>query len=81
MFEKLTFDLDDLDRDVLVAQPEQFEVAVTSFTRLGVTVDLDAEVVSVRLPVQFALCEPAFGASVKGTARIATKKGGGQLTS
>ena len=48
-------DLDDLDGAVLVAETEEFEVAVLRLLRLGVTVDLDAKVVAVRLPVDLAL--------------------------
>jgi hypothetical protein len=45
------FDLDDLDRDGLFSNSEDFEVAVSGLLRLGETVNLDAEVVAVVLPV------------------------------
>lgn len=44
---ELTFGLDDLYGDVLVSETEQFEVAVTSFTGLGVSVNFDTKVISV----------------------------------
>ena len=50
-----TFDLDDLNGAVLVAETEELEVAVLRLLRLSVSVDLDAKEVSVRLPVDLAL--------------------------
>ena len=51
----LTFDLDDLDGTVLVSDSEELQVAVLSLFRFRVSIDLDAEVLSVRLPVDLAL--------------------------
>jgi hypothetical protein len=53
--ERRTLDFDNLNGNVLVSKTEEFEVAVTSFTGFGVTIDFDTEVVSVRLPVEFTL--------------------------
>ena len=53
--ERLTFDLDNLDGTVLVSNSEEFQVAVLSLFRLGVSIDFDAKVISVRLPVDLTL--------------------------
>jgi hypothetical protein len=49
------FDLNDLDGDGLFSDSEDFEVAVSGLLRLGETVNLDAEVVAVVLPMELAL--------------------------
>jgi hypothetical protein len=51
----LTLELDNFDGVLLLAHPEDLEVAEDGFLRLGVTVDLDAEEVSLILPVKLAL--------------------------
>lgn len=41
------FDFDDLNGTVLVPETEQFEIAVLCLLGLGVTVNLDAKIVSL----------------------------------
>lgn len=69
---KPTFELDDLDRKILLSHAEKFEVAERRLLRLGVAVDLDTEEVTLRVPVELALrfTSVSFGQSNHGMRSI-----------
>lgn len=50
-------ELDDIDRERFVPDPEQLQVAVHRLLGLGVPVDLDAEKVAIRLPMDLRLSD------------------------
>lgn len=50
-----TLQLNNLDRVVLLANAENFQVTVNRLFRLRMAVDLDTEEVALVLPVKFAL--------------------------
>jgi hypothetical protein len=51
----LTFVFNDFDGEIFVSHSEDLEVTEDGFLRLCVTVDLDAEEVSLILPMEFTL--------------------------
>ena len=53
--EARTFELDNLDREILLPDTEDLEVAEDRLLRFGVAIDLDTQEVALILPVEFAL--------------------------
>lgn len=53
--ESPTLQLDDLNREVLFSNPEDFQVAENGLLRLCMTVYLDAKEVALVLPIEFTL--------------------------
>ena len=50
-----TFQLHDLNREVLLPHTEDFQIAERGLFRFGMTINLDAEVITLALPEELAL--------------------------
>ena len=53
--EARTFELDNLDREILLPDTEDLEIAEDRLLRFGMAIDLDTQEVTLVLPVEFTL--------------------------